>query len=572
MKWHIICLIIIWRSLVNPIEGCVPSAITRVLPVGVHWTARLASDQHTRSLVLWNKWQANNLLYGACYFDGFSARPSRASLKPKKQSGKRRDSRPLSAKRGSTAKRATGPKPAQSVNPNSCKPSAKDEKTTRIPLHMVLRPGVMLTKAGIRLRPMIARLGQDVAEYIALWDDKERFQTAIAHLLGQSCPLCEGTKGFGRIGSTKRSVIAPGDKERTWFRVQKVRCKDCGAITRILPTWCIPYKSHHAQTIQNVLENCWRRNNSYRDATGILNQSRPQDGQYVGHTLAYEWTIWLGGLAIHLPQFLVWLGLRLPRHGLMDEYFMEQDNGTANHRIFAVTVQDPQSTAIWHIVRVDRNDTQAFKQTLQQLKQVGVRLRAITTDGWAAILKAVREELAETVHLLCYFHAKKNIYETLEKYRKTKKLASNAPELAKLCHAFFDVLDAPNAKLYRARLRKLTKQVADEPILLARCKSLRKKSHFNTWRLRSSLLTATTSLVELSFKFLTRKVESMYSFRRSKCNAAQKSLTVWALVRNFVPYLPGAKHAGQCPAELAGVDLEGLPWLQYINLKLSQVT
>jgi tRNA isopentenyl-2-thiomethyl-A-37 hydroxylase MiaE len=437
---------------------------------------------------------------------------------------------------------------------------------------MVLRPGVMLTKAGIRLRPMIARLGQNVAEYIALWEDKEQFAATIAHLLGQPCPLCEGKKGFGRIGSTRRSVIPPGAKERVWFRVQKVRCKDCNAITRILPTWCIPYKSHHAQTIQNVLENCWRRNNSYRDTTGILNQSRPQDGQYAGHTLAYEWTIWLGGLTIHLPQFLVWLGLRLPRHGLMDEYFMEQDNGTDNHRIFAVTVQDPESRAIWNIVRVDRNDTQAFKQTLQQLKQVGVHLRAITTDGWAAILKAVREELAETVHLLCYFHAKKNVYETLEKYRKAKKLASDAPELTKLCHAFFDVLDASSAKLYRARLRKLTRQVADEPILLARCKSLRKKSHFHTRRLRSPLLVATTSLVELSFKFLTRKVESMYSFRRSKCNAAQKSLTVWALVRNFVPYLPGAKYAGQCPAELAGVDLQGLPWLQYINLKLSEVT
>ncbi len=327
MKWHIICLIIIWWSLVNPIEGCAPSAITQVLPGVAHSAATPAPDQHTRSLLLWNKWQANNLLYGAYHFDcgwtppPFSTRPGRVSFKPKKQLGKRRDSRPSSAERGSTTKRATGPKSAQSVNPNSCKPSAKDEKTTRIPLHMVLRPGVMLTKAGIRLRPMIARLGQDVGEYIVLWNDKGRFQAAIAHLLGRSCPLCEGTTGFGRIGSTKRSVIPPGDKERVWFRVQKVRCKDCGAITRILPTWCIPYKSHHAQTIQNVLENCWRRGNSYRDATAILNQSRPQDGQYVGHTLPYEWTIWLGGVAIHLPQFLVWLGLQLPRHGLMDEYF-----------------------------------------------------------------------------------------------------------------------------------------------------------------------------------------------------------------------------------------------------------
>jgi len=159
----------------------------------------------------------------------------------------------------------------------------------------------------------------------------------------------------------------------------------------------------------------------------------------------------------------------------------------------------------------------------------------------------------------------------LEKYRQAKKLADNAPELVKWRQAFFDVLDAPCPKLYRARLRKLTRQVADEPLLLARCQSLQKKSHYYTHRLRSPLLAATTSRVELSFKFLTRKAESLYSFRRSRCNAAQKSLTVWALVRNFIPYLPGAQYAGQSPAELAGVDLEGLPWLQYINLKLSEV-
>ncbi|MBU1749961.1 MAG: transposase, partial [Chloroflexi bacterium] len=241
----------------------------------------------------------------------------------------------------------------------------------------------------------------------------------------------------------------------------------------------------------------------------------------------YEWTIWLGGLTIHLPQFLVWLGLQLPRHGVLDEYFMAQDNGTAQHRIFAVTFQDPASTAIWNIVRVDHNDTAAFKQTLQQLQQVGVQLRAtqsglglVTTDGWPAILKAVREELAGTIHLLCYFHAKKNVFETLEKYRQAQKLAADAPELEQWRHAFFAVLEAPTAKLYRARLRQLTQQVAGEPLLLARCRSWQKKSHYYTWRLRSPLLAATTSLVELTFEQLTRKVESLYSFRRSQCDAA----------------------------------------------------
>jgi hypothetical protein len=316
----------------------------------------------------------------------------------------------------------------------------------------------------------------------------------------------------------------------------------------------------------------WRRNTSYRDTTGILNQSRPADGQYIGHTLPYEWTLWLGGTAIHLPQLLVWLGFTLPRHGLLDEFFLEQDKGPGqDRRIFAVTVQDSDSDVIWNILRVDHNNTDAFKDALQQLKAVEIQLRTLTTDGWQAILRAVREDLSDAVHLLCRFHAKQNIFDTLEKYRRAKHLSKDAPELADWQRAFFEVLDAPTPKLYHARLRKLTRRVVDEPILLARCQSLRKKCHYYTARLRSPTLAATTSRIELTFKFLTRKVESLYSFRRSTCNAAQKSLTTWALVRNFMPFLPGAKHAGHSPAELAGVDLQGLPWLQYVNLKLSEV-
>ena len=573
MKWHIICLVAILSLYVNPIGFPSPPA-TASDPFDASFVVTVpASRQNVNCFFWWVHWQVVVSVY--------AARPGRVTLCRWRL--KWRWCRSFSRRRHPTKRRCSvtsGLQPVETdaqtpIVPNlSSEPPAtiETEKDTRVPLRLVLRPGVILTKRGIQLRPVIARLGNDVKEYRALWENKEQFKAAIQHVLGRPCPLCGGKSGFRCIGSDRRSVIPPGSNDRSWFRIQKIECRDCKANTRILPTFCIPFKSHHAQTIQNALENCWRRNASYRDTTGILNQSRPEDGQYLGHTLPYEWTIWLGGLAVHLPQLLVWLGFPLLKHSLMDEYFMEQDNGTDNHRIFAVTVKDPQSTVIWNILRVDRNDTAAFKQTLQQLKQVGVHLRAITTDGWPAILRAVREELSGVIHLLCHFHAKKNVYETLEKYRKAKKLPASTPELEEWRHAFFEVLDAPTPKLYRARLRKLTRRIADEPILLARCKSLQKKSHYNTWRLRSPLLAATTSTVELTFKLLTRKVESLYSFRRSKCNAAQKSLTVWALVRDFVPYLPGAKYAGRSPAQLAGVDLQGLPWLQYVNLKLSEVT
>jgi hypothetical protein len=562
MKWHILCLITIVLLNLNPIAS--PNLGTATQKPGA--VLVLSPDRDAHSFVWWARWSAVVLAYGA--------RPGRVTLC---RWALRWQWRPAPSRKKRPVKKGIPP-PAESPPDETRQASGGESEPppaaedARIPLRLVLKPGVILTRRGMQLRPMIARLGDDVKEYQALWKNRSEFEAAVQHLLCRRCPLCDGKSGFRCTGSDRRSVIPPRSKGRVWFRVQKVECVACGKDTRILPTFCIPFKQHHAQTIQNGLENCWRRNTSYRDTTSILNQSRPPDGQYRGHTLPYEWTIWLGGLALHLPQFLVWLGFRLPVHGLLDEYFMEQDNGTDNHRIFAVTLQDPDSTVIWNVVRVDQNDTEAFKQTLRQLKEVGVRLRAITSDGWPAILRAVREEVAGVVHLLCYFHAKKNVFETLEKYRKAKMLPENAPELAEWRRAFFDVLDAPTPKLYQARLRKLTRRVADEPILLARCRSLQKKRHYNTWRLRSPLLAATSSLVELTFKQLTRKAESLYSFRRSKCNAAQKSLTVWALVRNFVPYLPGAKHEGLSPAQLAGVDLQELPWLQYVNLKLSEVT
>jgi hypothetical protein len=315
------------------------------------------------------------------------------------------------------------------------------QKTIRHRSSQVLRPGVLLTGHGLQLRPFIAQLGDTLDEYTALWADHERFVSLIEPLLKRRCALCGGETGFRRFGSDKRTLILPGQSQRTSFRVQKIQCCTCQRITRILPTFCAPYEQHHLQTIQNALENCWRRNTSYRDTTGILNQSRPADGQYVGHTLPYEWTLWLGGTAIHLPQLLVWLGLRLPRHGLLDEFFLEQDKGPGqDRRIFAVTLQDAESEVIWNILRVDHNNTDAFKDTLQQLKAVEIQLRALTTDGWQAILRAVREELSEAVHLLCHFHAKQNVFETLEKYRRAKHLPKNAPELADWQRAFSQTL------------------------------------------------------------------------------------------------------------------------------------
>ncbi len=312
MKWHIICLVTISLLAVNPIEF-VNEQATDNEPSEVQLAIITpVSRQGIDYLFLWTHWQIVMGVYGACpgrvalcrgglvwkrIFSLSSKHPIR-----KRKTTVRSEAQPKCPNPASASDEIAD-QAASEAKPSNQPASSAEEKESRVPLRMVLEPGVILTKKGIKLRPVIARLGKDV-EYCALWKDKMNFKTTIESLLHRSCPLCKGKSGFRCIGSARRSVISPGCKERVRLGVQKIQCKECGAITRILPTFCIPYKSHHAQTIQNVVKNCWRRNNSYRDTTGILNQSRPADGKYRGHTLPYEWTIWLGGLVIHLPQCL----------------------------------------------------------------------------------------------------------------------------------------------------------------------------------------------------------------------------------------------------------------------------
>jgi len=240
MKWHVICLVTIFLLAVNPIEHAGPPA-TEQEPFRAPFSITVSAFHHGDSYLLW--WahlSAAVLAYGACHLGRLSACPGRVTLcrwrlvwrRRRSSSRKKRRSKkgkPIPADCHASPVSASDEmavQPAADSEPSSEPPVAAEENA-RVPLRMVLRPGVILTKRGVQLRPMIARLGEDVEEYRALWNDKERFQAAIGHLLHCSCPLCDGKSGFHCVGNDKRSVIPAGSKDRKWFRIQKIECRDC---------------------------------------------------------------------------------------------------------------------------------------------------------------------------------------------------------------------------------------------------------------------------------------------------------------------------------------------------------
>ena len=73
-----------------------------------------------------------------------------------------------------------------------------------------------------------------------------------------------------------------------------------------------------------------------------------------------------------------------------------------------------------------------------------------------------------------------------------------------------------------------------------------------------------TSIVDNFLKIVKRKLKQVESFRDKACT--KNLFNAMANIRNFVPFLPGAKNAGKSPFMLDRGETYGLSWMQIINM------
>ena len=93
------------------------------------------------------------------------------------------------------------------------------------------------------------------------------------------------------------------------------------------------------------------------------------------------------------------------------------------------------------------------------------------------------------------------------------------------------------------------------------CQKKPKLEHYNKNR---KGITQTTSIVDNYLKGIKRKLKQIESFRDKEW--ASIFFRAHATIRNFVPFLPGAKNAHKSPFELAGGQTYDLPWIQAMNV------
>ena len=427
--------------------------------------------------------------------------------------------------------------------------------------------------------PLIVYLGKNLSEYGQQTADRRTFTT----LINQHFPLKE-LKGHKAAcnnqtdkllkyhGSYLRTKIIATDGNRHKVTIHRFYCPSCRATWSVYPTILVPGKHYDSYVIQNNLEDSLSHDLTYRSIirqqTRLTSSGQAQANAVQNARTPWHWVNWLGQFA--LPLVLLACGLTPPVYAVEDEKFLKQ-NGEKSYTIGLV---DQRYDVVWWLDYVFATNQQTLEPSLRTLCRylkhhpAWQSFKGITVDSWSATKNAFLAICPDTKLAECLLHPLLKFEEEVRRYARY----TNAPAelIALLKEAFTSVVFADCQADFEEGLAELeTSPEFAHPILADRLKSLRRKQAGLTLHFSDPNLALTSNPIDRIFKRLERKFSSMQQFRTDKSGKA--TLNAWAIVYNFRRFGIGAKRFGQSPVELAGIDLQGLPWLQFILIHLSKV-
>jgi hypothetical protein len=372
-------------------------------------------------------------------------------------------------------------------------------------------------------------------------------------------PDCAHTHRFTRHGHYSRGAI-PWQGDPYEVCIWQVRCLDCGAVFSILPSFLVRYQRFDAACIQQMIEASLIFDTSYRHTRLLFNASQPQASIKDPRTI-WSKVQWLGS-ALPVTQLLLLLELSPPSHILEDEKFASE-NGT---KTYIPAIVQGEYSLIWWIDYVPNVDAQTLKDSfgkyLHQVEPLNALPKASTQDGWKAALSALSQLCKGIVLQQCHRHLQEKFSRLLATFRKTQhQLTQEEEKTYKDAH--WNLLKAPDKRSFSQRLRRLKERLSD-PFFHALWDRLKDKRDSILAYLKDSAIATVTTLQDQLFRFLDRKLFMMGAFREE--TAAYNTVNAWAIARNCWRFMKGAKRQGCSPIELAGADLQDVPWLQAVNL------
>jgi len=422
----------------------------------------------------------------------------------------------------------------------------------------------MSQEAKHQNRTVVLFLGVDNQEYQSVVEHRAVFIGLVMladwqHPFFGHQPGCSHAHRFTRHGHYIRTAI-PWQGASYQVPIWQVRCLECGAVFTILPSFLVRYQRFDAACIQQMVEASLIFDASYRHTRLLFNASQPQESIKDPRTI-WSKVQWLGS-ALPVTQLLLLLELSPPSHILEDEKFASE-NGT---KTYIPAIAQGEYSLIWWIDYVPNVDAETLKDSfgkyLHHVDPLDALPQASTQDGWKASLSALSQLCKGIVLQQCHRHLQGKFSRRLATFCKIQPQLSEE-DLRSLRDAHWRVLKAPDKQSFGQRLRRLRERLP-RPFFRACWDRLKERRDQILAYLKDDAIATVTTLQDQLFRFLDRKLFMMGTFREE--TAAHNTVNAWAITRNCWRFMKGAKRQGCSPIELAGADLQNVPWLQIVNL------
>ena len=398
--------------------------------------------------------------------------------------------------------------------------------------------------------------------YHELVEDANRFKHEIVERLKNykhgtghkaNCK-CQGNyklKGFRRC--PRKTVMPGGHKEE--FRIRMVECSDCGQKFSLLPSF-IPREKHFSiDIIGSVLRSIVLFGQSLN---GAFESFEMCGRRLKSRQTLLNWLLWAG--TFHPATLLERCGAQCQGYFQEDEGF-EKEPGL---RTYTVVMADPKTQLIWHIDYVDHVDEKNLCTSFEDfLQRINFNVKGVTKDKWKPSTNALKSVFNKVWIGFCHLHYLKKLNKALASYQMEAKCSwKKVNELYRKIKKIMDT--ATHAGSLKAQLKALDDKAFQHPLVKKRIDDLRENAtHYTSHKQRSGI-TITTSIVDNFLKIVKRKLNQVESFRDK--TYTQHFFNAMANIRNFVPFMPGAKNVGKSPFMLAGGETYDLPWAQVINM------
>ncbi|MCP4217795.1 MAG: hypothetical protein GY765_24350 [bacterium] len=257
----------------------------------------------------------------------------------------------------------------------------------------------------------------------------------------------------------------------------------------------------------------------------------------------------------------------LTRAGVQSRGYFQEDEGfekEPNLRTYSVVMVDSESLLVWHMDYVDRADEETLCGSFEKFAEsINFKVRGVTKDKWRASTKALKSVFHQIWIGFCHRHFLKKLWHALSEWRKETGCAH--ADVKRAYGKMKKILATANSKTRLGIQTDMAEEPAfDHPAVRPVIDELKKTAVHYTVHKRRSGIKRTTSLADNFLKIIKRKLRQAESFRDRNCTAVL--FRAIANVRNFVPFMSGAKNSHKSPFMLANGMTYDLPWIQVMNV------